>query len=211
MQLKIYVPKHPLIEHLCNLIQSVDVPPMIVRNSAVELSYWLCYEAMRSWISLADLNSRNLDGTVTTQLISPQENLLALPFIKSGLLMTESIHKLSSNVNFFYVGFQDINSSYDVADADQSFFNDLGDYSKFLILDSVVLSSDKILALLSVMSTKGVDLSLIRIVFLLCTSDVLQDIGQAYPNLTIYTSSVKDSANITDLSPYKLLLEHLQT
>ena len=211
MQLKIYVPKHPLIEHLTNLIQSVDVPPTIVRNSAVQLSHWLCYEALRSWITLADLDSRNLDGTQVTRLINPDETLLAFPFIKSGLLMTESVYKLSSNANFFYVGFKETNGLCDISDGDQSFFDNLCTYSKFLILDSVVLSSDKILALLSLMSNKGVDLSEIRIVFLLCTSDVLQDIGQAYPNLTIYTSSVKDSANITDLSPYQMLLEYLQT
>lgn len=213
MQLKIYVPKHPIIEHLINLIQSLDIPPTLVRNSVTELAYWLCYEAMKNWITLKDVPSRNLDGTLVTQLINSEETFLALPLIKSGLLMSESVRKLSSNIQFFHVNFctQDKASSFKVTDEDMSAFNNFCDYSKFLILDSIVLSSDKILALLSLMEAKNVDLNSVRIIFILCTSNVLQDIGKVYPNLTIYTSCVKENSDITELVPYQKLLEYLQT
>nr|QUE28116.1 hypothetical protein [Sahlingia subintegra] len=213
MQLKIYVPKHPIIEHLINLIQSLDMPSTLVRNSVTELTYWLCYEAMKNWITLKNVPSRNLDGTIVTQLINSEETFLALPLIKSGLLMSESVNKLSSNINFFHVGFctQSGASSLKVTDEDMLAFNNFCNYSKFLILDSIVLSSDKILALLSLMVAKNVDLTSVRIIFILCTSTVLQDIGKIYPNLTIYTSCIKDIGDRSDLVPYQKLLEYLQT
>lgn len=211
MQLKIYVPKHPLIEHLTNLMQSVDIPPALVKNSAIELAYWLCYEAMRNWLTLTPIQSNSLDGQTTTELINTEENILALPLIKSGLLMSESVHKLFAGVNLFYVSFKGEKSSCDVTDEDKQSFTDLSSYSKFLILDSIVLSSNKILALLSLMMAKNVDLSSVRIIFLFCTSDVLQDIGKLYPNLTIYTSCVKDISEVSNLNSYQMLLKHLQT
>lgn len=213
MQLKIYVPKHPIIEHLINLIQSLDIPPTLVRNSVTELAYWLCYEAMKNWITLKDVPSRNLDGTMVTQLINSEETFLALPLIKSGLLMSESVRKLSSNIQFFHVNFcaQGKASSFKVTDEDMSAFNNFCDHSKFLILDSIVLSSDKILALLSLMEAKNIDLNSVRIIFILSTSNVLQDIGKIYPNLTIYTACVKEIGDATELVPYQKLLEYLQT
>nr|QUE29238.1 hypothetical protein [Erythrotrichia welwitschii] len=211
MQLKIYVPKHPLIEHLANLIQSADIPLMLIKNSAIELTYWLCYEAMRNWISLHDLDLRSLDGSSVTRLVNPNESLLAIPFVKSGLLMSESVNKLSPNIHFFYVSFKYRKSSCDVSDEDKLLLDDVNNYSKYLILDSIVLSADRILALLSVLAAKGVDLSEIRIAFLICTSDVLQDIGRIYPSLTIYTSCVKNIRGESELAPYRKLLEYLQT
>nr|YP_010337724.1 uracil phosphoribosyltransferase [Sahlingia subintegra]UNJ17309.1 uracil phosphoribosyltransferase [Sahlingia subintegra] len=213
MQLKIYVPKHPIIEHLINLIQSLDIPPTLVRNSVTELAYWLCYEAMKNWITLKDVPSRNLDGTLMTQLINSEETFLALPLIKSGLVMSESVRKLSSNIQFFHVNFcaQGEASSFKVTEEDMSAFNNFCNYSKFLILDSIVLSSDKILSLLSLMKDKNVDLNSVRIIFILCTPNVLQDIGKIYPNLVIYTSCVKDIGDKAELVPYQKLLEYLQT
>ena len=166
---------------------------------------------MRNWLTLVPVKSNNLDGQANTELIDPEDNILALPLIKSGLLMSESIHKLSSGVNFFYVGFAGNESSLDVIDEDKQFFTGISNYSKFLILDSIVLSSNKILALLSLMMAENVDFSSVRIIFLFCTSDVLQDIGKIYPNLTIYTSCVKDVSEVSNLASYQMLLKHLQT
>lgn len=211
MQLKIYVPKHPLIEHLTNVIQSVDMPPVLVRNSAIELAYWLCYEAVRSWISLTNVKSNTLDGLSVTQLMNPDEKVLAVSFVKSGLLMNDSIRRLLSNIQLFYVSFTSSELSCNVSEEDRRLFKQFVDYSKFLILDSVILSSDKILAVLSMMVVEDINISSVRLVCLFCSSQVLQDIGQVYPNLTIYTSCVKDVSNIADLSAYKALLGYLQT
>nr|QUE29414.1 hypothetical protein [Erythrotrichia longistipitata] len=211
MQLKIYVPKHPLIEHLANLMQSLDIPFNLVKSSAIELTYWLCYEAFREWISLSDAELRSIDGRYTTRLINPEDTLLALTFVKSGILMSESVNKFCCNTRFFYVNFKIQESSDEIICEDKLLLDNINSYSKFLILDSIVLSSDRILAILSFMVNKGIDLSAVRIVCLLCTSEVLQDIGSAYPNLIIYTSCVKNIDDSLDLQPYRDLLERLQT
>lgn len=211
MQLKIYVPKHPLIQHLTNLMQSVDIPFTLVKSSAIELTYWLCYEVMREWISLSDTELRSIDGESTTKLINSEDTLLALPFVKSGLLMSESVNKLSCNTRFSYVGFRVQEPCDEIVYEDSLLLDNIDYYSKFLILDSIVLSSDRILAMLSFMVNKGIDLSAVRIVFLLCTSEVLQDIGRIYPNLIIYTSCVKNTDSQSDLQLYRNLLELLQT
>jgi len=213
MQLKIYVPKHPLIVHLANLMQNVDIPPYLVRSSAIEITNWLCYEAMRDWISLTEVQSNNIDGTLVTNLIDPQKGILAMPLIKSGLLMSASIQKLSLSARLLYVNFRTRSQTqtYDIAEEDKLAMGILSDYSKLLILDSVVLSSDRILALLSFMKNEGVDLSLVRIILIFCTSDVLQQIGRVHPELTIYTSCIKDTTSQLELSLYERLLDTLQT
>lgn len=213
MQLKIYVPKHPLIVHLANLMQNADIPPYLVRSSAIEITNWLCYEAMRDWISLTEVQSNNIDGTLVTNLIDPQKGILAMPLIKSGLLMSASIQKLSLSARLLYVNFRTRSQTqtYDIAEEDKLAMAILSDYSKLLILDSVVLSSDRILALLSFMKNEGVDLSLVRIILIFCTSDVLQQIGRVHPELTIYTSCIKDTTSQLELSLYERLLDTLQT
>nr|QUE28620.1 hypothetical protein [Porphyrostromium japonicum] len=213
MQLKIYVPKHPLIVHLASLMQNADIPPYLVRSSAIEITNWLCYEAMRDWISLTEVQSNNIDGTVVANLIDPEKSILAMPLIKSGLLMSASIQKLSLSARLLYVNFRirSQTQTYDIAEEDKLAMGNLSNYSKLLILDSVVLSPDRILALLSFMQGEGVDLSLVRIIFIFCTSGVLQEIGKAYPELTIYTSCIKDTSSQLELSLYERLLDTLQT
>nr|QUE28497.1 hypothetical protein [Porphyrostromium boryanum] len=213
MQLKIYVPKHPLIEHLANLIQIVDIPPTLVRSSVIEIANWLCYEAIRNRLSLSEVPSNNIDGTSITQFINPEDQILAMPLIKSGLLMSGSLRNLSSNIVFSYINFQIEYKTRlcDVTQEDKLSMDGLSQYSQFLILDSIVLSSDRILSLLSFMKSKSVDLSSVCIILILCTSDVLRDIGNTYPDLTIYTSCIKDVTSPSELLSYQRLLDTLQT
>nr|QUE28863.1 hypothetical protein [Porphyropsis coccinea] len=209
MQLKIYIPQHPLINHLVNLIQSVDMPPNFVKSSIVELSYWLFYEAVRDWLDTISADLEFLDGMANVQLINPELNLYAIPIFKSGLPMVEGITKLLSNITLFYVSFDFNRKTIELKNSDKLLFSKLDKNSKFLIFDSIVLSSGKILALLATLSSQGINLSSVRLIFIICTSAVLNDIGAKYPNLTVYAASVKDLKQSFQLVSYQKLQDCL--
>nr|YP_010337213.1 uracil phosphoribosyltransferase [Pseudoerythrocladia kornmannii]QUE28293.1 hypothetical protein [Pseudoerythrocladia kornmannii]UNJ16798.1 uracil phosphoribosyltransferase [Pseudoerythrocladia kornmannii] len=209
MQLKIYIPRHPLVTHLANLIQSVDMPPNFIKNSVVELSYWMFYEAVKDWLSVINVELNFVEQSNESQLIDPEVNLYAIPIFKSGLLMTEGITKLLSNIKLFYISFQLENDFHSISSEDLNYFSLIPKKSKFLIFDSVVFASDKILSILSAMASKGIDFDTVRIVFILCTSNVLQDIAEQYPNLTIYSACVKEVQEPDQIIPYQKLQDHL--
>nr|QUE30020.1 hypothetical protein [Erythrocladia irregularis] len=209
MQLKIYIPQHPLVIHLVNMVQSIDLPPSAIKISIVELSYWLFYEATKDWLELVSVEFNSFDGLKPANLIDPGVHFYAIPIFKSGLLMTEAITKLFSSIQILYISFQLQNNINDISPEDNVLFHSIPTKSKILIFDSVVLRSDKILAILSQLSLQQIQFSSIKLVFILCTSNVLQDIAKEYPNLTIHTACIKDIQEPSELIPYKKLQDYL--
>nr|YP_010337019.1 uracil phosphoribosyltransferase [Madagascaria erythrocladioides]QUE29049.1 hypothetical protein [Madagascaria erythrocladioides]UNJ16604.1 uracil phosphoribosyltransferase [Madagascaria erythrocladioides] len=209
MQLKIFVPRHPLIHHLSNFMQSLDVPSGLLKSTVVELSHWLTYEAINNWLDLTSINANTVHGSKTLDIIDPSQELYALPLIKSGLVMTEGISKLLPNISLFYVGFNCRNKQLSVDLEDEKRLKMIGPNSKILIFDSIVTDSGKILSLLSLLSVKGIDLNSVRFLCALCTSDVLKDIAELYPSLTIYTSYIDNDFTISKMSLYDKLRESL--
>lgn len=209
MQLKIFVPKHPLIYHFGNLIQSLDIPTGLLRSSVIELSHWLTYEAINNWLELSTINMNTIYGSKELNIIDPNQELYALPLIKSGLVMTEGITKLLPNISVFYIGFNNSNQKFVLNSEDEKQLKTIGSNSKILIFDSVVTDSKKVLALLSLLSAQGIDFNSVRFVCALCTSDVLKDIAELYPALIIYTSYIDNDFTLSKMSFYDKLRESL--
>nr|ARO91327.1 uracil phosphoribosyltransferase [Rhodochaete parvula]ASK39596.1 uracil phosphoribosyltransferase or UMP pyrophosphorylase [Rhodochaete parvula] len=209
MQLQIYVPNHPLIRHAVNLIQSIDLPAAIIRTSIIELSYWLIYESVKDWLDYSEIEINTLYAVKKIKLIDPKPNLYILPLIKSGLVMTEGINKLLNNVKFLYITFSVSQNKIQISEQEKEAIQFPQEINKFLILDTVVIKSEKILTILSLLVDKGVDLSLVRLVFIICTPFVLADIGRLYPNLTIYAAYIDNEFSLDNQSVYDRFFMHL--
>jgi uracil phosphoribosyltransferase len=52
LQLRVYVPPHPLIKHWLAVARDAATPSVLFRSAMTELGRWLTYEAAREWLQL---------------------------------------------------------------------------------------------------------------------------------------------------------------
>ncbi len=50
LQLRVYVPPHPLIKHWLGVARDAATPSVLFRTAMTELGRWLTYEAIREWL-----------------------------------------------------------------------------------------------------------------------------------------------------------------
>ncbi|MEO6860040.1 MAG: uracil phosphoribosyltransferase, partial [Microcoleus sp.] len=50
LQLRVYVPPHPLIRHWLAVARDAATPSVLFRSAMTELGRWLAYEAIRDWL-----------------------------------------------------------------------------------------------------------------------------------------------------------------
>ena len=55
IQLRVYVPPHPLIKHWLGMARNKETSPKILRQTLAELGKWLAYEAIREWLPTIDI------------------------------------------------------------------------------------------------------------------------------------------------------------
>ena len=55
LQLKVYVPPHPLIKHWLGVARDKNTPSSLFKTAMVELGRWLTYEATRQWLPTVDV------------------------------------------------------------------------------------------------------------------------------------------------------------
>ena len=54
LQLRVYVPPHPLIQHWLGVARDAQTPTPLFRTAMAELGRWLTYEALREWLPMVE-------------------------------------------------------------------------------------------------------------------------------------------------------------
>ncbi|MFM7787933.1 MAG: uracil phosphoribosyltransferase, partial [Microcystis panniformis] len=50
LQLRVYVPEHPLVKHWLAIARNQNTPSVLFKTAMTELGRWLTYEAARQWL-----------------------------------------------------------------------------------------------------------------------------------------------------------------
>ena len=66
LQLRVYVPPHPLIQHWLGVARDAQTPAPLFRTAMAELGRWLTYEALREWLPVVETEAQNLSAYIPT-------------------------------------------------------------------------------------------------------------------------------------------------
>ncbi|HJP65101.1 MAG TPA: uracil phosphoribosyltransferase, partial [Actinomycetota bacterium] len=94
---------HPLAEHLLTRLRDVETPPPVFRELAKRLTVVLVLEAVRG-LPTVEVEVRTPLEPVTGHLISP--DLVAVPILRAGLGMLESVAEVFPEVSVGYIGLE---------------------------------------------------------------------------------------------------------
>jgi len=94
LQLRVYVPPHPLIKHWLAVARDSGTPSVLFRSAITELGRWLTYEAAREWLpTLETMVQSPLDSCPAT-LINPEVPVAVVPILRAGLGLLEGAQSL---------------------------------------------------------------------------------------------------------------------
>ena len=79
LQLRVYVPPHPLIRRWLAVSRDVGTPSALFRTAMTELGRWLTYEAIREWMPTLDTQVQTPLAECPATLIDPNVPMVVVP------------------------------------------------------------------------------------------------------------------------------------
>ena len=195
LQLRVYVPDHPLIKHWLAIARDVNTPSVLFKSATVELGRWLAYEAARNWLS-------TIETTVTTPLtecpatfIDPQVPIAVIPILRAGLAMLEGAQTLLPLSSTYHLGLVRNEETLEVS----CYLNKLPDRfepeTHILIVEPMMATGGSIMMAMKELVDRGADPSLIKIISIIVAPPALRQLSEHYPQLNIYAATIDEGLN----------------
>ena len=105
LQLRVYVPPHPLIKHWLGVVRDADTPTTLFRSAMTELGRWLTYEAIREWLPTRDVMLNTPLAPSPATFIDPEIPVAVMPILRAGLALLDGAQALLPLASVYHVGF----------------------------------------------------------------------------------------------------------
>jgi len=197
LQLRVYVPSHPLIKHWLAVARDASTPPVLFRAAMAELGRWLTYEAARDWLPTLDVTVETPLADCPATLVNGEAPIAVVPVLRAGLTLLKEIEAVvpSAAMAVYHVGF-----ARDEATLEAScYLNKLPDQftpqTRVLITEPVLATGGTTASLMEELTERGVAPNLVRIISVVAAPPALQKLGSLYPDLSIYTAGIDEILN----------------
>ena len=104
LQLRVYVPPHPLIKHWLGVARDAATPSVLFRSAMTELGRWLTYEAARDWLPTEETMVQTPLASCPATLINLQVPVAVVPILRAGLALLEGAQTLLPLASIYHLG-----------------------------------------------------------------------------------------------------------
>ncbi|MBD2166510.1 uracil phosphoribosyltransferase [Calothrix sp. FACHB-156] len=195
VQLRVYVPPHPLIKHWLAVARDAATPSVLFRSAMVELGRWLTYEAAREWLPTLETTVQSPLDTTAATLIDPQVPVAVVPILRAGLGLLEGAQTLLPLASIYHLGLVRNEETLQPSCYLNKLPEKFDPQTRVLITDPMLATGGSMMAAMSELTQRGVDPAFIRIVCVVAAPPALQKLSVAYPSLNIYTATIDESVN----------------
>ncbi|MBE9051840.1 uracil phosphoribosyltransferase [Nostocales cyanobacterium LEGE 11386] len=195
VQLRVYVPPHPLIKHWLAVARDAATPTVLFRSAMTELGRWLTYEAAREWLpTLETMVQSPLDSCPAT-LINPEVPVAVVPILRAGLGLLEGAQTLLPLAAVYHLGLVRNEETLQPACYLNKLPEKFDPQTRVLITDPMLATGGSIMTAMAELTQRGIDPALTRIVCVVAAPPALQKLSAAYPGLIIYTATIDEIVN----------------
>lgn len=195
LQLRVFVPPHPLIKHWLGVSRDASTPSVLFRSAMTELGRWLTYEAIRDWLPVMETTVDTPLTTCPATFINPEVPVVIMPILRAGLALMEGAQALLPLASVYHVGFvrdeETLQSTCYLNKLPESFAPE----TRILISEPMLATGGTIMSAMQELTQRGVDPALIRIISVVSAPPALQKLAAAYPNLNIFTATIDEGLN----------------
>jgi uracil phosphoribosyltransferase len=196
IQLRVYVPPHPLIKHWLGMARNKETSPKIMRQTLAELGKWLTYEAIREWLPTIDIQIPTPMADANATFVHPQTKLAIVPILRAGLTLVEGIQSvLPLESAIYHLGL--------VRDEEtllpSCYLNRLPDKfdpdTRIIIAEPMLATGGTIMQAMHELVQRGIDPAYVRIIAIVVAPPALQKLSETYPALSIYAAMIDEQVN----------------
>jgi uracil phosphoribosyltransferase len=192
LQLRVYVPDHPLIKHWLAVARDVNTPPVLFKSAMTELGRWLTYEATRYWLPCFDTQVQTPATVCPATLINPQIPIAVIPILRAGLALLEGAQTLLPLASVYHVGLvrdeETLEPSWYLNKLPEQFAPE----TRVLVFEPMLATGGSMMAAMKEITNRGADPNLMRIVSVIAAPPALQKLSVEYPGLNIYTAIIDE-------------------
>ncbi|BAZ03455.1 uracil phosphoribosyltransferase [Calothrix sp. NIES-3974] len=195
LQLKVYVPPHPLIQHWLAVARDAATPSVLFRSAMTELGRWLTYEAVREWLPTYDAVVESPLGQSPATFVNAEVPIAVIPILRAGLGLLEGAQTLLPLASVYHLGLVRDESTLQPLCYLNKLPEQFAPGTRVLITDPMLATGGSMVAAMSELTQRGVDPSLTRIVSVVAAPPALQKLNNAFPGLIVYTAAIDEVVN----------------
>ncbi|MEM6502833.1 MAG: uracil phosphoribosyltransferase [Cyanobacteria bacterium P01_C01_bin.89] len=195
LQLRVYVPPHPLIQHWLGVARDAQTPTPLFRTAMAELGRWLTYEALREWLPMVEAQVETPVGMGTAQFINPQVPMAIVPVLRAGLSLLEGMQPIVPLASVYHLGLERNEETLECSCYLNRLPEKFPEGAMVLVAEPMLATGGSIMKTLEELSNRGLTPDQIRIVSVVAAPPALQQLNSAYPGLVIYTGTIDEQVN----------------
>lgn len=192
LQLRVFVPPHPLIKHWLGVARDVNTPSSLFRTSMTELGRWLTYEAAREWLPTFDTTVETPLSPCPATFINPEVPMMIVPILRAGLALLEGAQSVLPLASVYHLGYVRNEETLEASCYLNKLPDQLSEETRVLISEPMLATGGTMMAAMADLTSRGVKPENIRIVAIVTSPPALQKLADAYPALNIYAATIDE-------------------
>ena len=195
LQLRVYVPEHPLIKHWLAVARDVDTPSVLFKSAMTELGRWLSYEAVRTWLPMMEAKVQTPLSQCDATFVNPEVPVAVVPILRAGLALLDGAQNILPVSSIYHLGLVRNESTLEASCYLNKLPERMQPETRVLILEPMLATGGSIMRAMAEISSRGVAPENIRIVSIVAAPPALQKLSENYPQLQIYTAIIDEGLN----------------
>ncbi|NJL52259.1 MAG: uracil phosphoribosyltransferase [Hydrococcus sp. SU_1_0] len=195
LQLRVYVPEHPLIKHWLAVARDVNTPSILFRSAMAELGRWLAYEAIRNWLPTIETTIQTPLTQCSGTFVNPQVPLGIVPIMRAGLALLEQVQQVMPLAAVYHLGLARNESSLEPSCYLNKLPDSFAEETRIVILEPMLATGGSIMMAMKEVTSRGVKPDFVRIISIVAAPPALRQLSENYPGLEVYTAMIDEGLN----------------
>lgn len=195
LQLRVYVPPHPLIKHWLGVARDAGTPSALFRSAMTELGRWLTYEAVRDWLPTMDTTVQTPLSPCPATFINTQVPVVVVPILRAGLSLLDGAQSLLPLSSIYHLGIVRDEATLEPKCYLNKFPEKFNPQTRVVITDPMLATGGTMTIAMDELTARGIDPGNVRVVSVVAAHAALQKLSVTYPSLTIFTAAIDETLN----------------
>ncbi|MDJ0573794.1 MAG: uracil phosphoribosyltransferase [Xenococcaceae cyanobacterium MO_234.B1] len=195
LQLRVYVPEHPLIKHWLAVARDVNTPSVLFKSAMTELGRWLTYEATRTWLPIIETQVQTPLAVCDAIFVNPEIPIAVIPILRAGLVLLEGAQNILPVASIYHLGIARNESTLEPSCYLNKLPDQFNSQAKVLILEPMLATGGSIMMAMEEITSRGIESDAVRIVSMVAAPPALRQLSEKYPGLEIYTAIIDEGLN----------------
>jgi uracil phosphoribosyltransferase len=195
LQLRVYVPEHPLIKHWLAVARDASTPSVLFKSAMTELGRWLCYEATRNWLPTIETKIQTPLAECNATFVNPEAAIAIVPILRAGLVLLEGAQNILPIASIYHLGLVRNEETLQPSCYLNKLPTQFKPQTQIIILEPMLATGGSVMLAMKELTSRGVDPALVRIVSVVAAPPALRKLGEQFPTLNIYTAIIDEGLN----------------